>query len=132
MQKVKTQSIVDETCVKHYNWQNLLVKESSFLTKSTTFLFTTDISDETLLAPESGKKLILNAITILGDGDVGNVKILRGKDNTVILPCYFAKFGKSMVSCAFNFKLDIGESVKATTSDRGTNETFIGISYLEQ
>lgn len=113
------------------NFNSAIASENGALNISKVLTFNGDKTHELFLEPSSGNRLILKGISILGDGNSGNVSFVRGKDTTNIFKSYFSSQVKGAPSSAFNFILDIDEKVYLTTSSRGTSETFCGISYIE-
>jgi len=99
--------------------------------KSIPFMFDGDVSNVLLLRPTSGKRLVVNGMTISGNGDTGVAKITRGSDNACILPYYFDNKTGGKTSANLNLILKPNERVLVTTTNRENFETFIGISYME-
>lgn len=90
-----------------------------------------NVTDLVLLAPAPGKHLIIKGITVVGDGNQGTVKIKRETGGVTILPVYFSAQNRAGTSGALNIELGVDERVLVTATDRGTSETFIGLSYVE-
>lgn len=117
------------------NWLgNQAIKvENNCLHTSTPFLFTGNVTEQVLVAPPTnGDRIIIKAMTVVCEGNTGEVKIYRELDDTLVLPVYVAVQNRGGVSSSLNLVLDPAEKLYVTTTGRGaTDETFIGITYLE-
>jgi hypothetical protein len=121
-------SVISETT----EGMNALGVETGFTNNSKPTLIIGNVLNQVLLAPSTGRKIILKGISILGNGNTGTVKVTRESNGEIILPGYFSAQGKPSTSPAFNFRLDTDEKVLVTCVDRqATDETFIGLSYIE-
>lgn len=109
---------------------NFISSENGFANKSVPILFTGDKTNEVLLTPATGKRIIIKSMTIICDGNSGVVKILRGNGG-VLLPTYVTNQNKGNTSSVLNIKLNTNETIKVTTTGRSEKETFIGITYIE-
>lgn len=90
-----------------------------------------DSPGQLLVEPTQGNRLVIKAITIIGDGNQGTIKVKRELGDVTILPAYFSAQNRAGTSGALNIVLEVDESVYVTAIGRGTSETFIGVSYLE-
>lgn len=90
-----------------------------------------NVTGQVLVAPTAGRKLVIKALTIIGDGNQGVVKIKRAGGVTV-LPVYFSAQNRAGTSGSLNLRLNVDETLTVTATGRGTSdETFIGVSYIE-
>lgn len=90
-----------------------------------------NVTGQVLVAPAAGRKLIIKGITIIGNGNQGEVKVKRAGGITV-LPAYFSAQNRAGTSGSLNLRLNVDEPLTVTTTGRGaTDETFVGVSYIE-
>lgn len=110
----------------------MIASEFGLANKSKSHTFLGNLTGYELLAPASVNFLVLKGLTMLGDGNTGTVKVLRGSNSVCILPLYMSAQVRSSPSSGFNLVLNVNEKVLITSTGRGdTSETFVGISYLE-
>lgn len=99
--------------------------------KSVPIMIIGNATEQVLITPIEGCRLKLKAITLIGEGSVGEAKIHRSSDDAVILPTYFVNNKPSQTSSSFNMVLLPDEYIYITTTGRGaTDETFVGITYI--
>lgn len=121
-----------EIVAEDHESRPFLVSSSGFYNESVPTLIVGNVTGQSLVAPSAGHRLTIKGITLLGSGNQGDVKLKRSSDGTVILPGYFSAQSRANTSAALNIKLGIDEFVYVDTDSRGaTDETFIGISYIE-
>lgn len=90
---------------------------------------TTDATNQVILSPPTGKRLRLQVLLICAKGNQGEVKLFRSSDTVTILPLDISTSNKTNTSNELNMLLNVDETVKVTTTGRGSNWTFIGIGY---
>jgi len=83
----------------------------------------------TLLTCPVGRCIVIRAVLISGEGNVGTAKV--GIGGTVILPLYFSNAARNITGPSLRLRLTAGESVSVVTADRGGSETFVGVTYYE-
>ena len=105
--------------------------ENGAMHVSKALTYTGSQSGIVFLTPSTGKALCIKGITILGNGNTGIVKLLRSSNNNCIYPAYFTAQVKGSPSSAFNLVLLPNEYVILDLVDRGTSETFVGVTYIE-
>lgn len=111
---------------------NAVAIAEGVLNRSIMKLFTGNLTDFEFLSPKTGNFLVIKGITITGDGNVGKIYLKRsGNGGSIIFPAYFSAQVKGSPSSATNFILDIDEKILISSSDRGTSESFVGLSYIE-
>lgn len=111
------------------NW-GVSVTEDGLAHKTKVISFNDDVNELELIAPRVGYQLIIKGLTIIGNGNTGFVKVNRG-DDTAVLPIYFTVQNFASLSSGLNLELEVDEKLTVTSNLRGTNETFIEVSYLE-
>lgn len=106
--------------------------ETGLANTSVSTLITGNVAGQIFITPSSADSfIIVKGITILGDGNQGKVYVKRSVGNKVLLPTYFSAQNRAGTSSALNIVLNVGENVIIDTIDRGTSETFIGVTYIE-
>jgi len=105
--------------------------EDGMLHQSVNKLFTGNLTDFVFVAPTTGNGIAVRGLTIQGEGNTGKVYLKRSSNGEVIFPAYFSAQVKGSPSSALNLVLEDDETITITTTDRGTSETFIGITYIE-
>ena len=116
------------------NWLgNQAIKvENNCLHTSVPTLIVGNVTEQVLVAPTNGDRIIIKAMTVVCEGNTGEVRIYRELDDTLVLPVYVTVQARGATSSSLNLVLEPAEKLYVTTTDRGeTNETFIGITYLE-
>lgn len=102
------------------------------LNRSIMKMFNGNLTDFEFLKPQSGNFIVIKGITITGEGNTGKVYLKRSRNGgSPIFPAYFTAQVKGSPSSATNFILDVDEKILITATDRGTSETFVGMSYIE-
>ena len=107
--------------------------DNGYANKSEPLIFTGDLT-QALVTPAPGQRLDIKGITITGDGNTGTVFIKRQNgpaNKIVILPVWFSAQNRGGASGALNFTLDTDESIIVEATGRGSNQTFVGVSYIE-
>ena len=121
-----------EIVAEDHESRPFLVSSNGFYNESVPTLIVGNVTGQTLVAPSAGHKLTIKGITILGNGNSGDVKLKRSSDDAVILPGYFSAQSRANTSAALNIKLGVDEFVYVDTDSRGaSDETFVGVSYIE-
>jgi len=108
---------------------NLSVDNSAHFI-STPTVVTGDVTGQTVLTPTLGTRIIIKGLTILSQGD-GDILLKRSSDDSIILPVYGSKYARASTSSSLNVKLNVDETIYVDISGNLTNDTFIGISYIE-
>ena len=109
----------------------MAVKTDDMLNRSLPTIITGDVTNQIILTPTSGRRLLIRAISIIAQGNTGTVKVKRSSDGAIILPTYVSAHNHASTSSALNLILGVDESVMVTTDGRGeTDETFVGLSYM--
>ena len=103
-------------------------RSASDATESESKEFTGDLK-EVFITPQSGNRLIIKGVTIIGDGNSGTIKLVSG--DRIILPLYLSNFSRSGTSGALNIELETDQSISILAEGRGTSISFAGVSYLE-
>jgi hypothetical protein len=87
----------------------------------------------TLIPAKANTQYWVKGITILGNGNSGEIRLLGTRESvsTLLLPLYMSAQNKGNTSGALNLKLDENTSITFTTTGRSTNKTFVGVSYIE-
>lgn len=117
--------------VKTVSGEVLLVVDNGYQNESKPALIIGNVANQVLVDPKPGAHLHIKGLTILGNGNSGDVKIKRG-DGTILLPAYFSAQNRAGTTSALNINLNTDEVVTVTTTGRGaSDETFVGVSYLE-
>ena len=109
-----------------------LTHKGKYEKRPVNFIFNTNVTNQVLLTPASGKRIRLQVILITGEGNNGDVLIYRESSTTTILPLWFSNSNKNNTSNELNMLLDIDEKVTATIEGRGGVKTFIGLGYTEE
>lgn len=120
--------------VMSQNWlgSQAIKVENNCLHTSVPLLFTGNVTEQVLVAPTNGDRVVIKAMTVVCEGNTGTVKIYRELDDTLVLPVYVTVQGRGGTSSSLNLVLEPSEKLYVTTTGRGTNdETFIGVTYLE-
>ena len=121
----------DDIFMDNYKGE-VAVKTEDTLNQSSPTTIIGNVTSQQLLTPTNGDRIVVKAMIILAEGNTGTVKIERSSDGATILPCYVTVHNHASTSSALNLVLESGESISVTTEGRGaTDESFIGISYLE-
>lgn len=114
------------------DFHDALAVQDNVLNRSKSYLFIGNVTDYEFLIPKSGCYIVVKGITIIGDGNTGNVKLFRELNDQCILPAYFSAQVKNSASSALNIILGVNEKLLVTSVGRGdTSESFIGVSYIE-
>ena len=109
-----------------------LINKGKYEKKPVNFIFNTNVTNQVLLTPASGKRIRLQVILITGEGNNGNVFIYRESNATTILPLWFSNSNKNNTSNELNMLLNVDEKVTVTITGRGGVGTFIGLGYTEE
>ena len=117
--------------VHNSDMYNCVPAENGLLHKSTSIIFTGDKTSYEFIVPASGNRITIKGITIIGEGVSGVIKLTRSSNGLCILPCYMSSRNTETASGALNIKMGVDEKILITTTDRGSNETFVGVSYIE-
>src|SRR6056297_1813988 len=120
---------VFHTCVSNGEF---LIVDNNYSNVSVPKTITGNTASTDIAVPSSGNKLTIKGITINGEGNTGTAKLKRSSDDETVLVVYFSNFNKQGVSASINLRLAEDEKIYAVLASRGeTNETFIGITYIE-
>lgn len=131
MESMSYNGFPNEVIAHNADYKACVSVETDLINDSNSHLFTGDLTNYMLVTPPTEHKLYIKAITIVGDGVTGTVKVFRQTGNKCILPCYMSSKNSQSTSNRINLKLDINEGVYITTTSRGTSETFVGITYVD-
>ena len=117
----------------HFNkFGNAIPVDGTFNNLSKAIEVTGD-GTHTLIPAKADTQYWIKGITILGEGNSGEVRLLGTKDGsaTLLLPLYISAQNKGNTTGALNLKLDENTPITFTTTGRSTNKTFVGVSYIE-
>lgn len=107
-----------------------LAVEEGYYNKSIPTVVTGNVTDQVIIpACAPGDCVVVKAMLITGNGNVGKAYLKAGA--TVILPLYFSVANHAAASTQVRIRPGAGEAVTITTTDRGGNETFVGVTYYE-
>ena len=94
------------------------------------FMITGNVTNQILLTPPVGKRLVVQVLLLIGDGTGGDVYLYRSDEPTLtILPLWMSTSNRSSTSSELNMTLNVNETINITTTGRNANQTFIGIGY---
>lgn len=71
----------------------------------------------------------MKAILIEAEGNSGEVLVKIGTD--IVLPLWVSNFNRIATSPSLRLRVPVGEAVTVTTAGRGSDRTFVGITYIE-
>jgi len=108
--------------------QTAYLTDVSFNTRSNSDEF---IGDTVILkTPATGKHYIVKGILINGNGNQGSCRI-TGDSGRVLLTCDFSNSIKEGTGSNLNIVMNANEKITITTTGRGTNRTFVGLTMAE-
>lgn len=105
--------------------------ETNCINTSVSIEFSGDLTAYDIVVPSAGNRIVVKGMTIIGDGNVGTIKISRSINGATILPCYMGVRATQSASSALHLELLPDEKIQINTTQRGDNETFVGITYTE-
>lgn len=105
--------------------------ENGYSNVSVSNIYTGNVTNQVLVTPTSGRRIIVKGLTVVAEGTVGEILIKRSSTGQTILPCYVSSQSRQSTSNALNLVFNINETVTVTTTNRGTSNSFVGVSYIE-
>lgn len=112
--------------------KDFITTENGLFNKSVSTIITGDVTNQLFVSPQNTtSRIVIKGITVLGNGNQGEVFVKRTVGDKIILPTYFSAQNRAGTSSALNIVLEPQENIVITTTGRTTSQSFIGVTYIE-